>query len=199
MSGASANPVSFNNNLTKIIAQLSTTNPSSYQIKGNNTVTFHGVSETILNSIFALQLDPNAYSGGSFITTVISDIQTNVSANGTNNINTTQRYVPTINRYVSQEINYNTAQASNAVIQNIGSQTDTPRYQINNGKTIGTVIDYATSPFPTQSTQNVQKYLSGAFISSIFTPSGAASILAGPAACSMPGSNPNTYTPGAML
>lgn len=176
----SANAVSFNNNLIKIVSQLSTSNPSCYSIKGNNTVCFHGVSETVLNNIFGLELDPNGYSGGSFIHCVITDIHTNVSANGTNNLTTTQRYNPVILKHASQQINFNSATASNTVIQNIGTKSDDVRYKINNGATIGSVIDYATAPFGGQSTQGVEKYLSGAFVSTIFTPPGASSILAGP-------------------
>jgi len=188
MSGASAQIVGFNNNLTKIVAKLNTSNPSCYTIKGNNTVVFWGVSEAVLNSIFALDLDPNGYSGGSFITTVINDLQTNVSASGTNNITTTQKYHKNVNNMSSQTINFNTAISYNAVIESIGTSGDV-RYQINGGTVIGDVVDYQTASFGSQSTQNQQKYLSGAFISTIFCPPGTASILVGPASmpCPMPG------------
>jgi hypothetical protein len=196
MSGASAQIVGFNNNLTKIVAKLNTSNPSCYTIKGNNTVVFWGVSEAILNSIFDLELDPNGYSGGSFITTVINDLQTNVSASGTNNITTTQKYHKNVNNMSSQTINFNTAISYNAVIESIGTLGDV-RYKINNGTVIGDVVDYQTASFGSQSTQNQQKYLSGAFISTIFCPPGTTSILVGPASmpCQMMGRNPNTYTP----
>jgi hypothetical protein len=182
MLGASANPVTFNNNLIKIVSKLSTATPASYQIRGNNTIIYSGVSESVLNSIFDLQLDPNGYSGGSFIHHHITDIQTNVSASGNNNLTATQRYNLVILKHASQIINFNTATASNAVIENIGSLTDVPRYKINGGATVGSVIDYATAPFGSQSTQNIEKYISGVFISTTYTPPSAASILAGPAA-----------------
>jgi hypothetical protein len=191
MYGSSAQIVGFNNNLTKIVSKLSTSNPSCYSIKGNNTVIFTGVSESVLATIFDLELDPNGYSGGSFITTVINDIQTNVSANGSNNVTTTQKYHKNVNNMSTQTINYNTAIAYNAVIESIGSQTDDARYKINGGSAIGGVIDYVTANFPGQTTENNQKYLSGAFVSTIFCPPGTASILVGPAAmpCPMPGFN----------
>jgi hypothetical protein len=191
MYGSSAQIVGFNNNLTKIVSKLSTSNPSCYSIKGNNTVIFTGVSESVLATIFDLELDPNGYSGGSFITTVINDIQTNVSANGSNNVTTTQKYHKNVNNMSTQTINYNTAIAYNAVIESIGSQTDDARYKINGGSAIGGVIDYVTANFPGQTTENNQKYLSGAFVSTIFCPPGTASILVGPASmpCPMPGFN----------
>jgi hypothetical protein len=197
MYGSSAQIVGFNNNLTKIVSKLSTSNPSCYSIKGNNTVIFTGVSEGVLASIFDLELDPNGYSGGSFITTVINDLQTNVSANGTNNVTTTQKYHKNVNNMSTQTINYNTAISYNAVIDSIGSQTDDARYKINGGSAIGGVIDYVTANFTGQTTENNQKYLSGAFVSTIFCPPGTASILVGPASmpCAMPGRNPDTYTP----
>lgn len=197
MSGASAQIVGFNNNLTKIVAKLNTSNPSCYTIKGNNTVVFWGISESILNSIFDLELDPNGYSGGSFITTVINDLQTNVSASGSNNITTTQKYHKNVNNMSSQTINFNTAISYNAVIESIGTLGDV-RYKINGGTVIGNVVDYQTASFGSQSTQNQQKYLSGAFISTIFCPPGTASILVGPASmpCPMPGFHgTGTYTP----
>jgi hypothetical protein len=189
MSAASAQIVGFNNNLTKIVAKLSTSNPSCYTIKGNNTVVFWGVSEAVLATIFALELDPNGYSGGSFITTIINDLQTNVSASGNNNITATQKYHRNVTNMSSQTINYNTAISYNAVIDTIGTGGDA-RYKINGGSTVGSVIDYVTANFSGQTTVNQQKYISGAFISTIFCPPGTASILVGPASmpCPAPGS-----------
>jgi len=201
--GSSAQIVGFNNNLTKIVSQLNLSNPSSYAIRGNNTVLFFGVSEDVINSIFSLKLDPNGFSGGSFINTVISDLRTNVSASGTNNVSQTQTYNKNVTNMSSQQINYNTAQSYNNVIQlvnatGIDGSGNLIRYKINGGQPIGNQIDNVTAPFPTHSTNGVQKSLSGAFISTIFCPPNVAGILTGPAAggpSSLMGSNSNTYTP----
>jgi hypothetical protein len=168
----------FNSNFSKIISQLNTANPTGgYTIEGNDTILFYNISEKIINDIFLLNLDPNPYSGGSFITTTISDIQTNVNSNNTNDITTIQHYHTLICNYSSQQINYNTSLSYNNVIQNVGTGALDLRYNINNGLSIGTPIDYATTPFPNQSTLNVQKLLSGSFVSSTYTPPNAASIL----------------------
>jgi len=168
----------FNSNFSKIISQLNTANPlGRYTIDENNRIQFKNISENTLNNIFTLDLDPNPYSGGSFITTIISDIQTNVNSNNTNDINAIQHYSPLICDYSSQEINYQTALSYNSVIQNVGTGALDLRYNINNGVSVGTQIDYATAPFQSQSTLNVQKLLSGSFISTTYTPPNASSIL----------------------
>lgn len=195
MSVPSAIPTTFNNNLLRIVTQLSTNNPSCYSIRGSNTVTFTNVSESILNKIFDQEQQLDGYSGGSFIHVTITDIQTSVSANGSNNVTTTQRYNSVILKHSSQQINFNSAIGVNSVVADLGSKTADVRYKINNGNTIGDVVDYSTAPFGGQSTNGVEKLISGAFVSTIYTPPGAASILAGPGYCPMPGSNPITYTP----
>lgn len=180
--GASAQIVGFNNNLTKIVAQLNTTYPGCYSIKGNNTVVFTNISEDTFNKITALKLDPNGYSGGSFISTFISDVQTSVnSSNSTSSstVTTTQRYHKNVNAIASMQINFLTSTSYNTVIQDI--EVDDPkRYQIADGETFGEVYDYNTAKFGVQSTDGVEKLISGMFVSTIFCPPGSTSILACP-------------------
>ena len=184
-SSGSVNVVNtFNSNFAKIIALLNTANPTGgYTIEGNDTICFTNISESTCDAIFGLDMDPNPYSGGSFITLTISDILTNVNSNNTTDVTTVQTYHPVICDHSSRQANYNTALSYNAVIQNVGTGALDLRYKINNGVSIGSVIDYATAPFTSQSSQNVQKLISGSVISSTYTPANASSILVNPMAC----------------
>jgi hypothetical protein len=186
---SSFNVVAFSSNFAKVIAFLNTVNPSGgYTIEGNDRINFTNISEQTCDAILGLDLDPNPATGGSFITMEISNIQTNVNSNNTNNINTTQCYHPVICDHSSMQINYQTAVSFNSVIQNIGSGNNDVRYRINGGSPIGGIIDYTTSPFTSQSTQNVEKFLSGSFTSSPYTPPDVSSILVNPMGSNMGGS-----------
>jgi hypothetical protein len=192
----SFNVVAYSSNFAKIISQLNIANPSAgYTIEGNDRINFTNISEQTCDAILGLDLDPNPATGGSFITMEISDIQTNVNSNGTNNINTIQHYHSVICDHSSMQTNYQTALSFNSVIQNIGSGSIDVRYKINAGNTIGSVIDYATSPFASQSTQNVEKLLSGSFTTNPYTPPHVSSILVNPMVASNMGGGPRRLGP----
>jgi len=185
MNGQGAVTTNLATAMFKITKSLSLGNPVYCKMISPNKAYVRGASEPNMNEITRIPFQDDPSVGGSFVKCTI--VRTYISANNTNSsttVTSTVDYHPLINKITSQALNYNTA------TDYLNSGT-AGFYRFNGGNDIGPVTDGFTGFFPTQASVNNNKLYDVIFEICPVIPTHEISIL-NP---SMPGSNPNTYTP----
>ena len=162
------------NNLRFICSRLLTSGVGSVVTHNANSVTVSRTTENDLNDIIS-NLPLSATD--SFIQLNITDIETSVNAYGSTNVTSTQIYNDLINKFSSQQVNFNSNTAYLSALKTLNTSNPNPTYYLNNSQTIGSVVDNSTSFFGNTSTANKEKLLTVTFYSTQYPSVGCVSIL----------------------
>jgi len=163
------------NNLRFICSRLLSSGVGSVVTHNANSVTVSRATESDLNDIIS-NLPLSATD--SFIQLNITDIETSVSAYGTTNVSSTQIYNDLINKFSSQQVNFNSNTAYLNALKTLNTSNPNPTYYLNNSKTIGSVVDNSTGFFGNSSTENIEKLMTVSFYATQYPSVGCVSILA---------------------